>query len=243
MRHFGLIGKPLSHSHSADYFNAKFRAGDIDADYTLYPIDSVDEVAALASALSGFNVTIPYKCDIVPLLNAIDPTAEAIGAVNCVKVLPDGRLHGFNTDAAGIAATLDQAGIFAAPHPAALILGTGGAAAAVRHVLQSRGIDSLTVSRRYGRGDCTYAELTPETVAARTLIINATPVGMFPHTEQCPPLPYSAITPGHTLFDLIYNPAQTEFLRRGQAVGARTINGETMFRRQAEESWRIWNND
>ena len=239
MKHFGLIGCPLEHSCSAEYFTAKFAREGIDADYALFEIASIEQMAAATSHLDGFNVTIPYKKAVLPYLAHISAEAAAIGAVNCVRRERDGSLSGFNTDVAGIRATLALCGDLTGAR--AIVLGSGGAAAAVKYVLQEQKIDYIIVSRERGRGDLTYADLAAEVVAAHRLIINATPVGMSPAVENAPALPYDALTPHHTLFDLIYNPAQTRFLALGAERGARTVGGHEMFVRQAEASWRIWN--
>lgn len=239
MKHFGLIGYPLVHSFSARYFNEKFTRERIDAEYSLLEIASVGELEKYVGRLTGFNVTIPYKKAVIPYLAQISDEARAVGAVNCVKVESDGRLHGYNTDVEGIRATLAQCGDLL--RTKALVLGSGGAAAAVKFVLKEAGTDFMTVSRSDDRGNCTYSDLTPELIRERRLIINTTPLGMYPETDAMPDIPYSALTREHILFDLIYNPEQTRFLQEGAARGARTFNGREMFVRQAEASWRIWN--
>ncbi len=238
MRHYGLIGYPLGHSRSAEYFNAKFKREGIVADYTLAEIASIGDLPAATGEFDGFNVTIPYKKAVIPYLARISDEAAAVGAVNCVRREKDGTLSGFNTDVEGIRATLAQFGDLNGTQ--AIVLGSGGAAAAVEYVLRERGIGFLTVSRSRERGEATYADLTAKTIAEHRLIINATPVGMYPAVDDAPALPYGAITAEHILFDLIYNPAQTRFLALGAAQGARTTSGEEMFVRQAEASWRIW---
>ena len=241
MKHYGLVGYPLGHSLSAKYFNEKFGHEGIDADYALAEIVSIEELPAATARMSGFNVTIPYKKAVMPFLARISDEAAAAGAVNCVRREKDGSLSGFNTDIEGIRATLASFGDLRGIK--ALVLGSGGAAAAVRYVLRERGVDFLTVSRTKERGDAVYADLTEECVAEHRLIINATPVGMYPAVNDAPALPYGAITAGHILFDLIYNPARTKFLAFGAAQGAQTVGGQQMFVRQAEASWRIWNYD
>lgn len=240
MKHFGLIGCPLGHSASAAYFTEKFAAEGIDADYTLYELESIEEVESLRSRLSGFNVTIPYKKAIIPYLATISPEAEAVGAVNCVKIDSTGRMHGHNTDVIGIRASLcglDLAG------KKALVLGTGGAAAAVVAVLRELGAEVISVSRRASEGVITYSEVTEQLLSSVAIVINATPVGMYPNVEQAPTLPYHALSSSHTLFDLVYNPAVTKFLQRGAEQCATTIEGLIMFRSQAEASWEIWSKD
>ena len=237
MKHFGLIGYPLGHSASAAYFTDKFSRESIDAQYTLYEIENITALDSIKGGLSGFNVTIPHKKAVIPYLATISPEAEAIGAVNCVKVDSKGLLHGYNTDAVGIRATLSPYDLCG---QRAIILGTGGAAAAVKYVLQEIGMETTIVSRRSAEGVLCYSDITEELIASVRLIVNATPVGMFPNIDNAPLLPYHAIGKNHILFDLIYNPAQTRFLALGAAQGATTIGGGEMFRHQAEASWEIW---
>ena len=239
MKHYGLIGCPLGHSASADFFAKKFACEAIDADYTPYELADVSEVETLRGRLSGFNVTIPYKQQIMPLLASVSDEARAIGAVNCVKVDSSGAMHGYNTDVEGIRASLKECDDLRGCD--ALVFGTGGAAAAVRYVLSEMGCRVSVVSRREGEGVISYGALTAEDIARARLLVNTTPLGMWPNIEACPPIPYEALSPGHTLFDVVYNPPMTEFLRRGTKAGARTISGEVMFCCQAEASWRIWN--
>ena len=238
MKEFGLIGRPLGHSASASYFAEKFAAQSIDAHYALYELESIERVETLRGKLCGFNVTIPYKKQILPYLATISEEAAKVGAVNCVNIDSKGDMHGYNTDVVGIRATLSGYDLMGRK---ALILGTGGAAAAVQFVLEELGMDVVSVSRTAGENRMTYSEVTDEVIASTTLIVNATPVGMYPHTDEAPELPYSALTANHILFDLIYNPAKTLFLERGEQQGAKVLSGDEMFRRQAEASWEIWN--
>ena len=219
MRRFGLVGRTLAHSFSADYFADKFRREGIgDCSYALYELPSVDgvrELLAREPELCGFNVTIPYKREIIPLLDRLSFEAQCIGAVNCVKRTADGCLCGYNTDIEGIHASLAQ--LLGGDVPdEALVLGTGGASQAVQYAL---------------------AQLVERSL----LIINATPVGTYPASDEAPRIPYGYVTPSHRLFDLVYNPPLTQFLDYGRQRGARTLNGELMLRVQAEASWRIWN--
>ena len=237
MKHFALIGFPLGHSLSAAYFAEKFSTEGIDADYTPLPIESAEEVLPHCEHLSGFNVTIPHKQTIIPLLAAISEEAQEIGAVNCVKVTPDG-LEGYNTDVIGIRKSLEGIVLEGAK---ALVLGTGGASKAVQYVLRTSGAEVKVVSRTEGVADLTYNDLSEECIAECDIIVNTTPLGMFPNVDSAPELPYSAISPKHTLFDCVYNPRQTKFLQLGAERGARTIDGLTMFHAQAEASWEIWN--
>lgn len=251
MRLFGLIGYPLSHSFSRQYFTEKFRReGITDAAYEAFPLDDVNRVHELLKdhpQLRGFNVTVPYKQQIIPLLDALDETAQVVGAVNTVVCSPaaGGRFHlkGCNTDVHGFRQSLKP--FLASHHERALILGTGGAAKAVEHVLRTIGIDCIFVSRDGktldGKTVLTYAELNPYVMDAHKLIVNCTPVGTFPAVNEAPAIPYEAVTAAHFLYDLVYNPAETEFIRRGKANGALTLNGMDMLKMQAEAAWQIWN--
>ena len=237
MKHFALIGYPLGHSLSASYFGEKFAREGIDAEYSPLPIENVEEVLPHCEHLSGFNVTIPHKQAIMPFLAAISEEAQAIGAVNCVKVTPEG-LIGYNTDVVGIRKSLEGVTLEGAK---ALVLGTGGASKAVQYVLREGGAEVEVVSRSKGSADLAYEELSEELIADTDIIVNTTPLGMFPNVDSVPTLPYSALSAKHTLFDCVYNPRQTKFLQLGAERGARTIDGLTMFYAQAEESWHIWN--
>ena len=237
MKRFALIGYPLGHSLSAAYFAEKFSAEGIDADYIPLPIESAEEVLPHCEELAGFNVTIPHKQAIMPFLSTISEEAQAIGAVNCVKVTPDG-LEGYNTDVIGIRKSLEGVMLEGAK---ALVLGTGGASKAVQYVLRKGGAEVKVVSRTQGVADLTYNDLSEECIAECDIIVNTTPLGMFPNVDSAPTLPYSALSAKHTLFDCVYNPRQTKFLQLGAERGARTIDGLTMFHAQAEASWVIWN--
>ncbi len=240
MKRYGLIGRPLGHSASARYFTAKFEREGIDAEYTLYELPDIGAIATtLPTDIEGFNVTIPYKREIIALLDEVSPEAQAVGAVNCVKCHKSRRV-GYNTDVVGIRHSLDIL-LVHEENVKALVLGTGGASQAVQYVLAERGIEYLLVSRDPMRGNITYADLTPAIIAEYRLIINATPVGMFPNVDDAPTLPYDAFTGANLLFDTIYNPTQTKFLQLGSQAGAQTINGVAMFEAQAEASWGIWN--
>lgn len=241
--YYGLIGHPLSHSFSKAYFTEKFEREGLDCEYLNIDLPSLRgtelrDVTKQSNLhhLTGFNVTSPYKETIIPYLDELDPIAVEVGAVNTVKVLPDGRLIGFNTDVIGFAETVFGAEL----QKTALILGTGGASKAVQYTLRQLGIHYSIVSRSIGKGDYQYEELTPEIIQSHLLIVNATPVGMAPNINEAPNLPYDAITPQHTLIDLIYNPDETLFLRKGKEHDAITINGLTMLHAQAEASWDIW---
>ena len=237
MRRFALIGYPLGHSLSASYFGEKFAREGIDAEYSSLAIERAEEVLPHCEHLSGFNVTIPHKQTIMPFLSAISEEAQAIGAVNCVKVTPDG-LEGYNTDVVGIRKSLEGVTLEGAK---ALVLGTGGASKAVQYVLRTSGAEVKVVSRTEGAAELTYNDLSEELIADTDIIVNTTPLGMFPNTESAPALPYSALSAKHTLFDCVYNPRLTKFLQLGAEQGAKTIDGLTMFYAQAEASWAIWN--
>ncbi len=244
-RLLGLIGYPLSHSFSKDYFSRKFeKEGIQDCFYENFPIRSVDQMPALFRDhpnLIGLNVTIPYKEAVIPLLDELAPGAEAVGAVNTIKRLPDGRLKGFNTDVYGFQWSLEKE--IAANHltiESALVLGTGGAAKAVCYVLEKMGIAYQLVSRRPGKAALTYEEIDEAILLKNRLLVNTTPLGMSPKTDTFPILPYELLTDGHLLYDLVYNPAETLFLQKGKAAGAATKNGLDMLHLQAEKAWEIW---
>jgi shikimate dehydrogenase len=244
VRQFGLIGFPLSHSFSKGYFANRFSSENIlDAQYENYPIESIDLFLDLWKnnpALKGLNVTIPYKKLVIPFLQHPSSVVQSIQACNCIK-LHEGVLYGYNTDVIGFEQSLLP---YLQPHhQKALIFGTGGAAAAVEWVLQKLGIAYQLVSRTASEGCITYASLTPDVIAANTLLINTSPVGMFPNIEEAPSLPYEAITSKHHLYDLVYNPAVTQFLAKGAAQGASTQNGLEMLHLQADASWEIWNSE
>ena len=242
MRRFGLIGKTLKHSFSKNYFTQKFRENRIEnCLYESFELPSIEELPSLIAAhpdLEGLNVTIPFKEEVIPFLNEKNEIVEAIGACNCIKI-HEGRLHGFNTDVIGFKNSLQPK--LKPQHKKALILGSGGAAKAVRYALQQLSIDCLVVSRRKGYSDLGYEDVDYEVLGQCKLIINTTPLGMFPNVNDDPPIPYEYITPEHFLFDLIYNPEKTKFLQRGEKQGAQISNGYEMLIGQAEESWRIWN--
>ena len=245
MKRFGLIGKKLGHSFSAKYFAEKFeREGLRDCDYSLYELPEIECVKefVLTPDLVGFNVTIPYKQQIIPYLDALDEQAREVGAVNCVKIERDGRRVGYNTDVDGIRLSLDKL-LGGEKVGSALVLGTGGAAQAVQYVLRERGIDYKVVSREKGKADLTYDDLTQEVMATHRLIINASPVGMYPACENCPNIPYAMLSGSHYLFDLVYNPLTTRFMELGAEQGAATLSGIDMLYAQAESAWRIWNRD
>lgn len=242
MKTYGLIGYPLGHSFSAGYFAEKFAdEGIADCQYVNFPLESIEQLSEMLGRetdLQGFNVTIPYKQAVFSFLDDLSDEARRIGAVNCVKITPRG-LIGFNTDAYGFSRSLLN--LIGERRPQTLVLGTGGASKAVGYVLERLGITYRLVSRSPLPGGLTYGQLSPEIVRAHPLIVNTTPLGTYPQAEGCPALPYEALGPQHFLFDLVYNPPVTEFLRRGAAQGAATQNGYDMLRGQAEKAWEIWN--
>lgn len=241
MRKFGLIGYPLSHSFSQKYFTEKFQQqGITDCRYELYSIEDIGGLKAVLQdpELCGLNVTIPYKQAVIPYLHGMNAIVEEIRACNCIRI-GQGRLYGYNTDTVGFEASLRRK--LRPEHRQALILGTGGASKAVEYVLRKLGIEFMYVSRNVGHGVLRYEEVTVDLLRRHTLVINTTPLGMYPRVDECPSLPYEAIGPQHYLFDLVYNPPLTLFLRQGEERGAVVENGYDMLVGQAEESWRIWN--
>lgn len=244
---YGLVGRRLGHSFSRRFFTEKFASLDIDARYDNYELDSIGMLPRLiesAPALRGLNVTIPYKESVIPFLSRISDEAREIGAVNTIVVTRHGGeviLAGHNTDAAGFRDTL-------LPHigggiNCAIVLGSGGASKAVVFVLRRLGLSPLIVSRTPGHvpGAVGYSDLTPRLIASHRLIVNTTPLGMWPDTESCPDIPYDEITPSHLCYDLVYNPSPTMFLKRCAARGASTVDGTAMLRAQALASWELWN--
>jgi shikimate dehydrogenase len=241
MRQFGLIGYPLSHSFSKNYFSQKFiDEGIANCNYELYPIKSIDEFPALLKTvpdLNGMNVTIPYKEAVLPFLDEVSTAVKEIGACNCIRV-QDGHLYGFNTDVTGFEQTILP--LLKPHHQKALILGTGGASKAVAWVFSKLGIEFTYVSREPREGHLAYAQLD-ELIRQYQVIVNTTPLGMQPNINQKPSLPYKNLNSQYLCYDLIYNPAKTAFLQQAELYGAVIINGSAMLQIQAEESWKIWN--
>ncbi|WP_454804230.1 shikimate dehydrogenase family protein [Mucilaginibacter phyllosphaerae] len=259
MKYFGLIGFPLSHSFSKKYFTDKFAAeGITDCSYELFPLENIDDLPKLLHQnpnLCGLNVTIPHKVTVMKQLDWIEHDAKGAGAVNCIRVTSespvlaafsgelgiqghDFRLEGYNTDIYGFDTSISP--LLNDGHDTALILGDGGAARAVKCVLDNKGITYKTVTRKPAPGNILFSNLTAKGIADNKLIINTTPVGTYPNVDECPPIPYEAITDNHLLFDLVYNPAQTLFLKKGEEQGAATKNGYDMLVFQAEKAWEIW---
>jgi len=236
---YGLIGYPLSHSFSEDYFTKKFKKEKIpNSVYRLYPLESISDLwETLPHDIKGFNVTLPYKEKVIPYLDVLSKEARKIGAVNTV-LHKEGKWFGYNTDAYGFETSLSSM-IGKKNIASAMVLGNGGAAKAVKYVLKKKGIRVNTISRKRGyRG---YKNLTNAFCIDNRLIINTTPLGMAPYKELAPSIPYGAITDKHLLFDLIYNPKKSLFLKRGEKNGASIKNGLEMLHLQAERSWEIWN--
>lgn len=243
MRHYGIIGYPLHHSFSARYFNEKFQAENIAAEYSLYPIDkngTPEEIGnrmkELISRLDGMNVTFPYKQTVIPYLDRLDETAAVIGAVNVIF-----RGVGYNTDCLGFIASIQP--LLRKYDKNALVLGTGGAAKAVCYGLNKLGIKPTLVSRNPQEGMLAYDQLTKDIMTAHTIIVNCTPLGMLPDVDSCPSIPYDLVTENHLLFDCVYNPEETLFLAKGKANGATIRNGMEMLTGQAKAAWKIWNKE
>jgi len=242
MSKYGLIGKNISYSFSKNFFTIKFEREKREDTYHNFDIDSIDLLPSIISKyndIKGLNITIPYKEKVIPFLDRIDKEACKIGAVNTIKIQRDGRLIGYNTDHYGFAKSL--ADFIPIKEKTALILGTGGASKAIAYVLDAMEFEYKIVSRVKNETNITYNELNKEIVSNHFLIVNTTPLGTFPNIEEYPHIPYQYLTKDHLLFDLIYNPKETEFLKRGYAKGARVSNGLKMLEYQAKKSWKIWN--
>ena len=250
MRQFGLIGYPLSHSFSQKFFTEKFLQENIvNAKYDNFPIPSIESFAGLWKEnpnLEGLNVTIPYKKEVIPFLQHSSAVVQEINACNCIRKF-NNELYGYNTDVIGFEKSLLP---FLQPHHThALILGTGGASAAVQWVLQKLNIQFQIVSRKGNaieannemKAYLSYDQLAASVIESHTLIINTSPLGMYPNTNEAPPIAYEGITAQHHLYDLVYNPIETLFMKNGLAKGATVQNGLAMLHIQAEESWTIWN--
>lgn len=240
-RQFGIIGFPLAHSFSPNYFNKKFAQEYIDASYKAYPIEQIEEWQFLLKKepfLQGVNVTIPYKKEIIPLLDELTIEAKNIGAVNCIRINKE-KTIGHNTDAFGFEESIKP--LLKPHHKKALILGTGGASLAVQYVLRKLNIDYKLISRKAKDGVLNYHSLDENILQQYSIIINTTPLGMSPNVQDAPAIPYHYISEQHLLYDLIYNPEETKFLSLGRQQGATIKNGIEMLHLQAEESWRFWN--
>jgi shikimate dehydrogenase len=242
MATFGLLGKNISYSFSKNYFEQFFHSKNLKHNYLNFDVQSIDQIFEILNEheeIKGFNVTIPFKQDIIPYLYKTEKEAKLIGAVNTVKVSKKGNLVGYNTDHYGFAKSLAEH--FPLNEKTALILGTGGASKAIAYVLNSLNFDYKFVSRENKNGFLTYDELNKEIIDKHKLIINCTPLGTSPNTNHFPKIPYEGVGDKHLLFDLTYNPKLTVFLKLGKDQGAQIVNGEAMLLYQAKKSWKIWN--
>lgn len=244
MKRYGLIGYPLKHSFSRKYFTDKFREEKIDAVYDNYPLNTIDELPGIIEKfpdLAGLNVTLPYKLHVMKYLDDIDKKALKAGAVNVIVINRKGQrniLKGHNTDIEGFVQSLRP--VITGEVKKAIVLGTGGASKAVQAGLDEIGIEYSVVSRHKTKGELTYSELTGDIIKNCQLIINTTPLGMFPDTETAPDIPYDSLTANCILYDLVYNPEKTLFLKIGQTKGCRIMNGMEMLLIQAEKAWELW---
>ena len=245
MDKYGLIGYPLGHSVSINYFNEKFENEGMDALYENFEIPSIKQFPEIIDTnpdLRGLNVTIPYKEQVIEYLDFLSPEAQAIGAVNVIRVEHKGKktiLKGYNSDVIGFTRSIEP--LLERYHKKALILGTGGASKAIDFGLKSLGLQTLRVSRQEKPEAITYEQITPELIKDYNVIINCTPCGMYPHADECPKLPYEAMDSHTLLYDLLYNPDETLFMKRGKAHGALVKNGLEMLLLQAFASWEFWN--
>lgn len=241
MDKYGIIGYPLGHSFSRTFFSEKFQREHIEAEYVNFEVPSADaltDIVRLNPNLRGLNVTLPHKEAVIPLLDELSDEAREIGAVNVIRVR-EGRLKGFNSDIIGF---MDSIRPLLQPwHKRALVLGTGGASRAIRVGLERLGLSWTYVSRTPAQGRLTYADLTPQVMQDYQVVVNCSPVGMYPRVDACPDIPYHLLTPQHLLYDLVYNPLETLFLKRGAEQGATVKNGLEMLHRQAVASWEFWN--
>jgi shikimate dehydrogenase len=242
---YGLIGYPLGHSFSVNYFNQKFTDEGINAKYINFEIADVEQIIEVVSAnpeLKGLNVTIPYKERVIEFLDQLSPEARAIGAVNVIRVTHDGdKIHmkGFNSDVIGFTQSIEP--MLEDYHKRALVLGTGGASKAICYGLKSLGLETVCVSRYERPETICYKDITPEVVREYNVIVNCTPLGRFPKSDQCPQLPYEALDERNILYDLVYNPDVTLFMKKGAERGAQVKNGLEMLLLQAFASWEMWN--
>lgn len=241
MKHYGLIGKSLSHSFSKAFFDKKFKDEGIDATYSNFELKSLKDFKQLIAEndLTGLNVTIPYKTEIIPYLDAVSADAQAIGAVNTI-LIRDGQLLGGNTDAIGFANSIKP--FLRNIHHHALILGSGGASKAVEYVFKHIGIDVAVMSREPNEIQLSYPAANKLMVNAFKVIVNCTPIGMYPKSNELPDFPIHLVGKDHLVIDLIYNPKKTKFLQIAEEHGAQILNGESMLQQQAQKSWELWNN-
>lgn len=244
---YGLIGHPLGHSFSKDYFNRKFEDENINAQYINFDLEDINQLLELLSEypdINGLNVTIPYKEQVIPFLASVDDDAREIGAVNVIKFIKDNQgnmqaLRGYNSDSPAFQRTIEP--LLNSKRTSALVLGTGGASKAVKHALEKLGIEVKMVSRRKSATTIVYEELTKAMVAQSKIIVNTTPLGMYPNVDNCPDFPYRFLTSDHLCYDLIYNPDETLFMKKSKEAGAEVKNGLEMLLLQAFISYEIWN--
>lgn len=240
-RKYGLIGKNINYSFSKKYFNDKFLKENItNCSYENYDLQSIKDFKNIIKddAIKGLNVTIPYKEEIIELVNKIDPIAKKIGAINTIKIHDKDIIEGYNTDYIGFVMSLKN---IISNQKKALVLGTGGASKAIIFGLNSIGIKSTIVSRDKRESVISYSELSKKVIEENTIIINCTPLGTFPEVQECPKIPFEFLSSNHICYDLIYNPEKTKFLLESEKMGATIINGKKMLENQANESWKIWN--
>ncbi len=248
-KEYGIIGNPLAQSASPAFFNKKFADEKIDAEYIPFELENIEQLPKMLKEhpnLCGFNVTIPYKVQIMKYLENMSDEATGINAVNVVKVKRDSngnpQLYGYNSDVIGFSRSI--APLLSSTDKKALVLGTGGASKAIKYALKKLGIETLSVSRKANEEAISYQDITPEIIATHTIIVNCTPLGMVGHgVDQCPDIPYNQLTSNHILYDIVYNPENTLFLQKGRAAGARTKSGYEMWYLQALASWEIWNKE
>jgi len=238
---FGLIGRNIDYSFSKEYFSKKFMNEKINCHYSNFDIDDISVLDSIFNKynISGLNVTIPYKVEIMGILDKIDEEAASIGAVNTIKIIGDKKI-GYNTDHIGFERSISSLIVDKKPKNA-LILGSGGASKAIKYVLKKLNINHSTVSRESGKSDYTYEDIDETLIKKNKIIINCSPVGTFPEIKNCPKIPYEYLSKEHILYDLVYNPIKTLFLKKGDQIGCKTKNGLEMLEIQANESWKIWN--
>ncbi len=238
---YGLIGKKLSHSFSKTFFENKFQALNIDSTYENFELENISQIKDVFtnSDLTGLNVTIPYKEAVIPFLDELDESAKSVGAVNCIQI-KNGKKIGHNTDVFGFSQIIKP--FLESHHERALILGKGGAAKAVAYVLNELGLAVFFVTRNpIEENDFSYEDINEAMIRSCGIIVNTTPLGMFPDVENAPAIPYEFLSDKNLIVDLIYNPKETLFMKKAKSFGAKAINGETMLHQQAEKSWEIWN--
>lgn len=238
---FGLIGRNIDYSFSKEYFSKKFMNEKINCHYSNFDIDDISVLDSIFTKynISGLNVTIPYKVEIMGILDKIDEEAASIGAVNTIKIIGDKKI-GYNTDHIGFERSISSLIVDKKPENA-LLLGSGGASKAIKYVLKKLNINHSTVSRESGKSDYTYEDIDEALIKKNKIIINCSPVGTFPEIKNCPKIPYEYLSKEHILYDLVYNPIKTIFLKKGDEIGCKTKNGLEMLEIQANESWKIWN--